>query len=64
MNFFLCTALYILISHRVFNVTNNIKFLMLPLKDNKALLYNFGIMTGLLTICYIVALVLHATVWV
>lgn len=55
MNFLLCSALYLLVSHRVFNITNNLKFLMLPLSDNKWLMYNCGIFAGLGLATFLIA---------
>jgi hypothetical protein len=61
MNFMLCSALYILASYRLFNITNDLKFLLLPLSDNKSLMQNFGIVAGAGLAFYLVGLGLKAT---
>ena len=62
LNFCLTTALYVFVSFRLFNITNNLKFLLLPLNDNKWLLYNCCIAAGLGLASYIVALGVQFTV--
>ncbi|KAF5944782.1 hypothetical protein HYC85_018859 [Camellia sinensis] len=40
LNFVLTTAIYILISHRLFELTNTLKSVFITTRDNKQLLYN------------------------
>ena len=46
MNFAICTALYVFISHRLFVLTNDLKNVAIPGKDAKLLWRNSGIMAA------------------
>ena len=55
MNFMLCTALYVLVSLRLFNITNNLKNYLLPLDDNQSLLFNSGLVACFGLGCFVLA---------
>mmetsp|Transcript_28546 Transcript_28546/g.62505 ORF Transcript_28546/g.62505 Transcript_28546/m.62505 type:complete len:516 (-) Transcript_28546:575-2122(-) len=62
MNFMLCTALYVWVSFRLFNITNDMKNYMMPLNDTAGLGYNCGLLAAMGAATYLAALVLGVMV--
>ncbi|EPS60340.1 hypothetical protein M569_14460, partial [Genlisea aurea] len=61
LNFMLTTAIYILLSYRVFELTNTVKVAFLPTRDNQKLFHNFvaGVVISgcLYTVSYLLVLI-------
>ena len=55
LNFLVCTALYVLVSLRLFNITNNLKNYLLPLDDQQSLLVNSSLLAGFGLTCWVLA---------
>ncbi|KAL8103499.1 protein REDUCED WALL ACETYLATION 3-like [Apium graveolens] len=58
LNYMLTTAIYILISCRLFELTNTLKSLFIPTRDNRQLLYNFLAGAAISACLYFIAFIL------
>lgn len=58
LNFMLTTAIYILISCRLFELTNTLKSLFIPTRDHRQLLYNFLAGATISACLYFIAFIL------
>ncbi|CAN1808526.1 Protein REDUCED WALL ACETYLATION 1 [Linum perenne] len=58
LNFMLTTAIYLLVSHRIFELTNTLKTVFVPTKDNRKLFYNFVFGSAIFFSLYCVSFVL------
>lgn len=58
LNFMLTTAIYVAVSHRLFELTNSLKSTFIPSKDNKRLGHNFAAALVIAGILYILSYVL------